>query len=81
MDSRAGGVKRSLPGGVRRGQKGQSGDGLAGASLSPGETSAAAYRRRGLKRRGAEVVLTACRRHDWSDLQATNGTVFASMDA
>ena len=32
-------------------------------------------------RRGAEVVLTACRQHHWSDLQATNGTVFASMDA
>ncbi|MBR6860237.1 MAG: hypothetical protein IKM73_02780 [Acidaminococcaceae bacterium] len=28
---------------------------------------------------GAEVVLTACRQHDWSDQQATNGLIFASM--
>ena len=28
---------------------------------------------------GAEVVLTACRQHDWSDMQATKGMIFASM--
>ena len=65
-----------LEGGVRRGVGTVSGIwterpkvGRANSrSLWRRETSATVYRRRGLKRREAEVVLSARRQHDWSDL-------------
>ena len=69
MDSRAGGVKRSLPGGVRRGPR----DSLETAVPTPVCPRVRLSRRLADEKVSsaakAEVVLTACRQHDWSDLQ------------
>ena len=60
MKSRAGGLVRLL-GSVGGASRGQSGDSSAGASLSPGWTSAAALLTSRSKAREAPTEWTACR--------------------